>query len=105
MSKLPPIECPAEMRGSLWTTKDLARYMVLSTRRVKGWWKRLDVPPDACAGTGLHRWSWRQVKRLLLKWRKHWKAQGVLAEEATAKMRGDVKRQREKGQLLLKLKW
>lgn len=104
MSKLPPIECPADMRGSLWTTKDLARYMVLSPRRVKSWWKRLEVPPDLCAATGLHRWSWKQVKRLLTKWRNYRKAQGM-GEDYAAKVRGDFKRQRERGQIRLPLRW
>ena len=101
----PPIECPADMKGSLWTTKDLARFMVLSPRRVKSWWKTLGVPPDACEGHATHRWSWRAVQRLLTRWRKHWQAQGRVAEEWTAKVRGDVKAQRERRQLRLPLRW
>lgn len=99
--KPPPIECPPDMRGSLWTTKDLARYMVLSPRRVKGWWKRLAVPPDACAATGLHRWSWRAVKRLLGKWRNYRRAAG-LPEDYASRVRGDFKRARERQQLRFK---
>lgn len=92
------------MKGSLWTTKDLARFMVLHTNSVKKWWKALDVPPDMCEGNALHRWSWKAVKKLLTRWRRHWrKHKGTLPEEGTAKFAGQVKRQRDRLQLKLPL--
>lgn len=98
----PPIECPPEMRGSLWTTKDLARFMVLHTNSVKKWWKKLGVPPDACEGNALHRWSWRAVKRLLTRWRNHWKQhKGSAPDAGTEKFAGKVKAARDKRQLRL----
>jgi hypothetical protein len=102
--KSPALACPAEMRGSLWTTKDLARYMALSPRRVKCWWKRLRVPPDACRGNACHRWSWRAVCRLLKKWQAYWEAHGMTPESAGEKFSGKVKREREQRQLQFKFR-
>ncbi len=105
MSKPAPIECPADMTGKLWTTKDLARFMGLHVNRVKHWWKTLKVPPDMCEGNALHRWSWRAVKRLLTRWRKHWQGRGATPEAGTEKFAGKVKAAREQRQLKLPLTW
>jgi hypothetical protein len=98
-----PVPLPADMANVLWGTKDLARYMGISTRAVKRWWKRFRVPPDACAANSLHRWTPAAVVKLLAKWRAAWQAQGVAAEEATAKFSGRVKAEAERRQLKLKL--
>ncbi len=56
----------------LLTTKDLAAAMLLHPRTVKRWWKRLDVPPDACQGNGCHRWTAAGAARLFKAWRDYW---------------------------------
>ena len=99
----PPVELPPEMAGLAWTTKDFARYMGLSTKRVKAWWKRLNVPPDRCARNSLHRWSPKAALRLLTQWRADWEGRNYDAVEATRKFAGLVKAEREKRQLRLKL--
>ena len=97
--KPPRIECPPDMKGSLWTTKDLARFMVLHPNRVKHWWKTLHVPPDMCEGNALHRWSWRAVRLLLTRWRKHWAKRGTTPERVRERQTGRVKAERERRQL------
>lgn len=98
-----PVSLPADMANVLWGTKDLARYMGLSTRSVKAWWKKLRVPPDACAVNSLHRWTPAAVVKLLTKWRAAWRAEGLAAEEAVAKFSGRAKAEADKRQLKLKL--
>ena len=56
----------------LLTTKDLAAEMLLHPRTVKRWWRRLDVPPDACNGNGCHRWTEAGAARLFKAWRAYW---------------------------------
>ncbi|MEI6075544.1 MAG: hypothetical protein WCS94_08230 [Verrucomicrobiota bacterium] len=48
-----------------YTVKDLAAELLLHPRTVKRWWRKLQCPPDACAASGLHRWSERGRARLL----------------------------------------
>jgi hypothetical protein len=48
----------------LWTLKDLARHMQLSTRSVKRWAARLQVPPTIAAHSS-HRWSQQAAATLL----------------------------------------
>lgn len=86
----------------LLTTKDLARELSLHPRTVKRWWKRLKVPPDACAGTACHRWTPKAYNRLMKKWRMYWAKRGFTAPEATAKWSGALKQAREKRQLRFK---
>lgn len=90
------------MRGRAWTVKDFARYMGISTRRVRQWWKVLKVRPDVCTRSGCHRWSAKAAQRLFNKWRGEWAARGELPEAAVAKFAGVVKRTREKRQLQFK---
>lgn len=99
--KPPPVILPEEMRGLSWAVKDLARYMGISTRQVRKWWKVLKVRPDVCARHGCHRWSAKAAQRLFTKWRGKWSERGEDAGEAVAKFAGVVKRCREKRQLLL----
>lgn len=101
-TKTPPVILPEEMRGLSWTVKDLARYMGISVRQVRKWWKRLRVRPDVCARHGCHRWSAPAAARLFKKWRGKWTARGQEPAEGVAKFAGLVKRAREKRQLRFK---
>lgn len=86
-----PKVCPGgigDFSAPLLCTKDLARLMGLSTRRVKFWWKRLRVPP-LIGYNSVHRWTRQQSRVLVRRWRAAWKRKGeASAEEASDKYAG-----------------
>jgi hypothetical protein len=52
--------------------KDLARTMQLSTRSVRRWSQRLNVPPTV-PGHASQRWDPADAQRLLELWKGYWK--------------------------------
>lgn len=82
---------------SLYTTKDLAAEMLLHPRTVKRWWRKLNVPPDACSGNACHRWTEAGKARLMRAWRDWWLMRGHTPEAQASKFefgRTDDPRQR-----------